>query len=67
MAYTVSSVAGFELASGAGCSCRPGRYQEAGVIVANAPRPESEDGFESVARFAPEGWTQLADRLGGSD
>jgi broad specificity phosphatase PhoE len=44
-----------------------GAYTDEGGSVIYAPRPESEHGFELVAQLAPEGWTQLADRLGGSD
>ena len=44
-----------------------GAYTGEGGSAVYAPRPESEDGFELVAQLAPEGWTQLADRLGGSD
>lgn len=44
-----------------------GAYTEEGGSAVYAPRPESEDGFDLVARLAPESWTQLADRLGGSD
>jgi hypothetical protein len=64
---TAYTVADFEPSGGASCSRQPEWHRKAEVIVANAPRPESEDGFDLVARLAPEGWTQLADRLGGSD